>query len=356
MAMRVREADADERERYDAYAASRGAHPCQSYAWCETARARGWKPARLLVEDEAGALAATASAITREVLGSRSVMEVPWGPVFAEGADGRQVLRALSQHAQRCGVVCLRLNPEVQAGCQLEDALAREGYRPVARAWHYHTTLRLDLTAHPETILAGMTPHHRRAIRRAERAGVEVSSAGAAEDFAAFLRLYAETYERRGIEARQPREFEAMRATSGLCRLFVAWLGGQAVHALMLFAFGSRLWFAFAGSDRTTPVPAGQLVHWRAIRWGQENGFREYDLGGLPEPGPAAEQLRGIDRFKRGFGGDEVRLVGEYEWFQNPAWAWALRGGMVARARLRSLRRGGASATESRAHASGGES
>lgn len=334
---RLREAVESEREAFDAFVAAAGGHPCQSWGWGDSERPRGWEPVRYVLEAAGGEIAGTATAIRKAVLGRWRVMECPWGPVLGSADALVPMLGGLWEAARQGGVVWLRLNPEVEPDGAVETALTAEGYRPAARRWHYLSTVRLDLRLQPEEILAGMSAHHRRAVRRAERAGVQVSTEGGREDFGAFVRLYEETYRRRGLRPRSRAELEAVYAVPGLLKLFVARVGGNAVHALALYGWGRRLWFAFAGSARGDSA-AGQYVHWAAMRWGRERGYEEYDLGGVPEAEEASGAMGGLLRFKGGFGGRVVRLVGEHERYASAAWAAACRRALPVWRALRGLR------------------
>ena len=91
-----------------------------------------------------------------------------------------------------------------------------------------------------------------------------------------------------------------------------------------------------AGADSR----ANYLLKWEAIRSSKEQGATSYDLWGLAHAG--------IDHFKTGFGGREIRYVGAYDLvldaFGRKTYAVAQR----ARVRVERLRhglRGGGSAS-----------
>ena len=60
------------------------------------------------------------------------------------------------------------------------------------------------------------------------------------------------------------------------------------------------------------------LLHWEIIKWAKHNGHTKYDLHGFPEPSGRDDPLYGVCPFKRGWGGELLRLVGEYDYSPYP--------------------------------------
>jgi lipid II:glycine glycyltransferase (peptidoglycan interpeptide bridge formation enzyme) len=74
-----------------------------------------------------------------------------------------------------------------------------------------------------------------------------------------------------------------------------------------------------AGADSR----ANYLLKWEAIRSSRERGFTQYDMWGLAHSG--------IEHFKRGFGGREVRYIGAWELVRIPP----VRSALYAAQRVR---------------------
>jgi lipid II:glycine glycyltransferase (peptidoglycan interpeptide bridge formation enzyme) len=115
--------------------------------------------------------------------------------------------------------------------------------------------------------------------------------------------------------------------------LFLAEYQGQPLAALMVLTWGKRAYYMYGASsnEQRHRMPT-YLVQFRAMQWAREQGCESYDLWGIPDldrssigPDMAdAEQrgalstgMGGLYRFKRGFGGHEVRYVGTYEYVYN---------------------------------------
>jgi lipid II:glycine glycyltransferase (peptidoglycan interpeptide bridge formation enzyme) len=105
------------------------------------------------------------------------------------------------------------------------------------------------------------------------------------------------------------------------------------VRVLLDYTLGHRIWQAMSGSPGN--VMPGQCANWAAIKWAKARGYLEYDLGGVPSDLGKSPGQRGIYEYKRGFGGEVVELVGEFEWSPIRAYQWAFRRFLHARRKLR---------------------
>jgi hypothetical protein len=66
------------------------------------------------------------------------------------------------------------------------------------------------------------------------------------------------------------------------------------------------VFFAFSACPaKHFPLRPNDLIHWEAIHWSARNGFREYDMGEVPEDAPQ------LAAYKEKWGGEE-RLLHRY--------------------------------------------
>ena len=126
-------------------------------------------------------------------------------------------------------------------------------------------------------LFAAMHPHHRRAVRKAERAGIEASVTAAPGDLAPFARLYEETMRRAGASPFYFFPAEYWRGLEG--RDWVVLLeGGEA--AVLCFATPPWLHYQFgASAEAARSTGATHLLMLRAAQWGQERGYEQFHLG-----------------------------------------------------------------------------
>ena len=160
-----------------------------------------------------------------------------------------------------------------------------------------------------------------------------------------FYRIYEETATRAGFLIRAAsayRDIWEAYAPDGRARLLFAELAdGEPVATLFLVRAGGRVVEPYGGMTQAgADSRANYLLKWEAIRSSKEQGATSYDLWGLAHAG--------IDHFKTGFGGREIRYVGAYDLvldaFGRRTYAVAQR----ARVRVERMRhglRGGGSAS-----------
>jgi len=324
-----------ERERFDAFAEKANGHPCQSFAWGEADRIRGWQPVRAMFEED-GRIVATLVAL-RKPLARFCLMDAMFGPVadFSDDETARRVTRALGEFARRQRALYLRINPEAELRGSLARILFEEGFRPARSEWRYSCTIAVSLSEPLESIHARMEKRAREAIRRAQRLGIEVSAVQDGPDIEAFLEIYQDTCRRKGLPAASARYLRSLCENNHLNRLFLARCNGAPAAASVCYTFGRRIVGAFGASAHPCPPGAGTYVEWQVMRWGKEHRFIEYDLGGIPcNPRPADDQW-GVYFFKRSLGGRTVQLVGEYERCVVPALTGVFGRLIGARSRLK---------------------
>jgi lipid II:glycine glycyltransferase (peptidoglycan interpeptide bridge formation enzyme) len=96
------------------------------------------------------------------------------------------------------------------------------------------------------------------------------------------------------FEVLQPRD---------MVKFFLAWIDDQCVAASAELAYKDVIFGWYSGVDRaySSYVP-NELLMWRVLEWGCENGYRVYDFGGAGR----SDEDYGVRDFKAKFGGDLV--------------------------------------------------
>jgi hypothetical protein len=125
---------------------------------------------------------------------------------------------------------------------------------------------------------------HRRAVRRASRAGVSVSVREAPDDLAPFARLYHVTMRR--VEAADfylfgQEYWDALAPLGSRLVLFEAGEGAEALASALCFATPPWLHYHLgATSERGRAVGASNLLFFEVASWARERGFERFHLGG----------------------------------------------------------------------------
>jgi len=268
---------------------------------------------------------------------------VPRGPVLAaRDADlADAILAALRDQARRQRIALVKIQPPVDRD-DLPALLELRGLTPSKLQTAPAASVVVDVGPErdEDDIFRAMRATTRRRVRQARKLGVTVR-AGGAEDLPVLQAILEATARRQRFAPYPPDYYQRLWdifGASGHVRLLIAEHQSLALSAVLLIAFGDTViykiggWIGAAGS----PPGANELMHWTAIAWAHEAGYRHYDFEGIPVA--VAQALRrgsladpqGVAFFKLGFGGDPVLYPGTYD---------LLRGGLTGRALKRVLPR-----------------
>lgn len=169
-----------------------------------------------------------------------------------------------------------------------------------------------------DDVLAGMNQLWRRNVKKAAKAGVEVT-VGGADEIAAFHALYAHTAERDHFTPRPLSYFTTMLEALGSeeedrIRLYLAHHEGDLVAATIWIRVGTHAWYSYgASSTEKREVRGSNAIQWRMIRDAIAAGAEVYDLRGITDTLAAGDPHVGLIQFKVGTGGEAVEYAGEWD-------------------------------------------
>ena len=249
-------------------------------------------------------------------------------PVVTRRWTAAQVKEGIaSDDVRRLGQVA----PEERSavGAQVVGGLTELGWRPQAveggfAAGQPQYNFQIPLAAPDGTprteddVLKGMNQQWRRNIKKADKAGVEVS-VGGEEDLKAFHDLYVHTAERDGFTPRPLSYFHTMvEALSAeepdRIRIYLARHEGDLVAATIGIRVGTHAWYSYgASSTEKRDVRGSNAVQWAMIREALAAGATTYDLRGITDTLDADDSHVGLIQFKVGTGGEAVEYAGEWD-------------------------------------------
>ena len=181
--------------------------------------------------------------------------------------------------------------------------LARDSLEMVGRlGWHG-----IDLRRDPDRIWEEMAGSARRAIRKAEAEGVEISRADGLSDLRAFFELHLRVRKNKyGLLAQPYRFFESiwerfMAEDRGV--LLLARSNGQVIGGVMYLEWKDSLYYKFNASDpgELTSRPNDALL-WAGLKYGHERGLRLLDFG------VTILEQEGLLRYKRKYATEEATV------------------------------------------------
>jgi peptidoglycan pentaglycine glycine transferase (the first glycine) len=223
----------------------------------------------------------------------------------------------------------LRIDPEIEADGPLDPdgslrrVLRGGGWRPAPEVQPTVTRI-VDLRADEAALWGDLRGKWRQYVNKARAAGITVVDSGDEDRLAEFHRIMTETSRRTGTLIRTEQAYRdvwaAFRPTGDARLLFAVRPDGEVQAAILLVRCGKRVVEPYGGMTTAGATSrANYLVKWEAIRSSHEQGATSYDMWGLVHPG--------IARFKEGFGGREVRLIGAWDLALDPVGAAVYRLG-----------------------------
>lgn len=316
----------------------------QTGGWARVKAANGWAMRRVLAETPDGPIGA-------QIL-LRRPRPVPWtfgyaprGPVATAWTEEslRDLVVALRAEA-RISIDRLshvRIDPEVELdGPDDPDgatrrALSAVGFRPAPPIQPDRTRI-VDLRAPEDALWSDLRKKWRQYVNRARAEPVDVRAAEA-DELDAFFEIYRETAARAGFLIRTAAAYrdvwDAFRPAGRATLLFAVDRDGTPLATLFLVSCGGRVVEPYGGMTATGALlRANYLLKWEAILRAKAAGATTYDMWGLAHPG--------IEQFKTGFGGREVRYVGAWDLVLDRIGREAYEHGQAARVRWARRRAG----------------
>ena len=316
----------------------------QSYEWGELKSHFGWKPMRIVLEDESGIIAGI-SILKREIPFIRhSLFYSPRGPMidFSRKDLLHDLLDVVEKEADRSHAISLKIDPEAPEGSgDTVKNLTSLGFEKALKQVQPRATYVVDLNPDLNDIMKGFEEKTRYNIRLAERKGVSVKEDASENGIKMFNELYHETAVRDKFLVHPINYYLKIREvlfSSGLGTNFIAYFKEKPVAAVIIFAFGKKIWYMYgASSSESRNVMPNHLLHWEVIRWAKEKGYKEYDLWGIPVNPHENHPLYGVYRFKKGFNGRLVKYIGAYNFPYSPLLFHPFEHGVAMWQNLRSL-------------------
>lgn len=320
----------NERERFDLFLARHPkGHVLQTWEWGEIKSRTGWKPWRLVLEENNEIVAAAAILERKLPVIGATIFYAPRGPVVnwhhPELFDA--VLMEIRKQAKKRKAIFLKVDPDVPSSDrELANYLHSRGFRSAETGKGFEGVqpkyvFRLDISPEEDTLLANMHQKTRYNIRLAQKKGVHIRR-GTREDLPEFYRVLKETTERDRFLVRAYSYFEDLYDTlvpAGLGELFIGEFDGQVVAGTLAFIIGDKAWYIYgASSNSHRNVMPNYLIQWEMIKWAKSQGCTMYDFRGVPGQLTEDNPLYGLYRFKKGFNGEFTEFIGEWDLVYRP--------------------------------------
>ena len=307
-----------------------GGHFFQSYEWGEFKRELGWKPVRIVLEQDGEPVGAGQFMFYSTPVVPGGMLYCPKGPWLPW--DNEEAVRSffdgVVEIAKRYNAHTVKIEPEVPEEWEDVKALIFElGFQKFRWDLNFKTTLVIDLSQSEEDLLANMKSKARYNVRLARRKGVEIVKDNSSEAVDQFWRMIETMVERNKFWHR-PRDYVVSSwqtlFEAGMANLFFAEHEGDRLSGLLAITMGHKYWYLSGASiDKKRNYHPNHLLQWEVMKWAKGRGATYYDMVNIPRPDELTEDhpMYGIYRFKAGFGGEMANFIGCYDLPVKPAQA-----------------------------------
>jgi len=325
-------------------AESEQGHILQSYEWAKFKGAGSWEPF-IIALMESNEIKAGISILSRKVpfLGSK-FFYAPRGPVvdFKDKDLVKTLIDAVRTEAGKRGAVALRIDPEIdETDSGAISTLKDIGFVSNKKQIQPRATFIVDLERDIDSILSSFDEKTRYNVRLAEKKGVQVKRESNINGIEHFWKMYAETSKRDKFLI-HPKEYyfklKECLIDKDLADVFVAYFRGIPIASVVVFKFGKKILYMYGASLGVyRNMMPNHVLHWHVIKWAKENGYKQYDLWGVPVNPREGHPLYGVYRFKKGFNGKNRTWIGVYDIPFNRFLYWFVNFGIKIYQNFRSL-------------------
>jgi lipid II:glycine glycyltransferase (peptidoglycan interpeptide bridge formation enzyme) len=303
-------------------------HFLQSFEWGEVVLADGEKIRRIAVLDYDRIIAAVQLIIYRLPL-KKSYLYIPRGPVLdwdkikeKEKVNQAQeslmmILDEVSKIANQENALFLRIDPEIKNSTLDKEFWQQIGFIKSSKEMQPKMTVCLDLSKSEDELLKNMKPKTRYNIRLSLRKGVKVFISDNISDVDTFYSLMFKTSKRDKFYPHIKRHYEdiiKILGQDGKAKLFLAKYKNKIIASTIVSFFGQKSVYMHGASDsQYRNLMSTYLLQYQAMLEAKKMGCLLYDFGGVVPEDEINHSWAGISRFKRGFGGEELKYIGAFD-------------------------------------------
>ena len=305
-------------------------HILQSYEWGQVKALTGWKPFRLVVEEE-GKIAAAVSLLKRDIPGiKKGIFYAPRGPVLdiKNHSLFLFLMEQVKSLALKEKVIFLKIDPDIPAtDDDFGGLLKKAGFVSAEKGGNFEGlqpkfVFRLDIKPSEEELMASFHQKTRYNIRLADKKEVEIKENCTKADLPDFYKILVVTAERDRFLIRSYEYFDIMweqLVKNNLAKLFMAYYQGEPIAGTLAFIMGDKAWYIYGASanEHRNKMP-NYLLQWTMIKWAKSRGCTLYDFRGVPGNLSEDSPIYGLYRFKKGFNADYTEFIGEYDLVFSP--------------------------------------
>lgn len=264
----------------------------------------GWQTRRLVFERE-GDPVAICQLFEKSLGGYRYATKISRGPLFLGGDPSADVIedvyRALRRRFRHLRGGVLSMVPALAAGADNYRLLAELGFRD-SHARGQLSSL-IDLRQDEEQLLKNLRSTWRNRLKSAQRSDLILSVTSSPDDVDWIVARHADNMLEKSFTGPPPALVRALYLIAANdVFVYRALLGEESVGGMLVFRYGraAAYYVGWMGHEGRR-VNVANFMYWEIALDLKRRGCEWFDLGGY-----ASE---GVDRFKRGMGGEDYELL-----------------------------------------------
>ncbi len=278
--------------------------------------AEGWLPIRsvLLCEDKPVGVVQT---LTKKIPLLGVIARINRAPLIISDNESCyeltvQILKFLHNYWVRQKKVILFIAPNIVQGGVDDRILQESGYNRINKeAW---TSITIDLRSDETTLRKALHQKWRNVLNKSEKMGLELETENSDDGLLFLMSKYNELKIKKKFSGPPERLIlEIKKATTGKAsmEIFFAVKDGVRIGGILVVGYIDTCHYLIGwNTDAGRNYGANYFLLWHALLTFKKMGYRWLDLGGINE-----KLTPSIAHFKRGLGGKEYMLIGEFEAF-----------------------------------------
>jgi peptidoglycan pentaglycine glycine transferase (the first glycine) len=283
-----------------------GSNFLQSHHWSDIQSENGKKVYFFVTENDGGDLLSYFIAIEESFLKNKKYLYIPRGPVvLAKNFPWSDFFLSFKGAAKEKGLSFIRFEPLL--GVKFSDISNIPGIKK-SRDIQPSKTLFLDLKPEEDAILKQMSQKTRYNIRLSIKKRIEVFERDVSS-FDDFWKLISITAKRDGFFIHKKDYYYNLIKHNKAVRFFEARFQDKILAFSICSFYGDTVTYLHgASSNEMRNKMAPYAIQWEVIKKAKKEVFLYYDFYGINK-----DKWPGVSRFKKGFGGSEVSLLGTFD-------------------------------------------
>ena len=292
-------------------------HILQSYEWGELKSQFGWEPIRLVH-----------NGVVFQILLKKLPLgfHIAYIPKINNDVNENGLLKRVDDFCKSQRVIYLKIEKDGFQN-QESDEIITSGFI-LGKSIQPRRTIVINLDGDEDLWMKRMKSKTRYNIRLAIKKDVKVETS---DDISTFYDLMVDTGNRDQFGVHSKRYYQVaydLFSEKDLVTLLIAKYDQTPLAGIMVFRQGNRSWYFYGASNNheRNRMPT-YLLQFEAMKWAKSKGCETYDLWGIPDENQEilerdfenrSDDLWGVYRFKRGFGGEIRRSPPALDRVYNP--------------------------------------